>query len=301
MKPHILTSHKKLYLYIPLGIISLSGLAYASFFSYSTHTTLQKTKTEFTSSTQSFEARIVDLENQLTSAKLENESISQFLSEEQKKIVALERLKRRNEQKIDTLEKLTTIDPELLKKYSKVFFLSENYTPPSTLPIDEEYKIKPDKDLEILEDVYPFLHNLLEDAHEDGIDLRVISAYRSFETQMQLKSTYVTTYGSGANQFSADQGYSEHQLGTTVDFGTPEVPGAYNSFENTTAFTWLIDNAHKYGFILSYPKGNAYYQYEPWHWRFVGQDLARDLKKEGKDFYEMDQREIDEYLIDIFE
>ena len=73
------------------------------------------------------------------------------------------------------------------------------------------------------------------------------------------------------------------------------------SFEKTPAFTWLKENAHDYGFILSYPKGNLYYQYEPWHWRFVGEDLAEDLFEDGKEFYELDQREIDEYLVDIFD
>jgi D-alanyl-D-alanine carboxypeptidase len=131
--------------------------------------------------------------------------------------------------------------------------------------------------------------------------LRVVSAYRSFAEQMTLKSGYRVQYGTGANAFSAEQGYSEHQLGTTVDFTTPVIKGAYASFENTTAYAWLTKNAYKYGFILSYPKGNSYYVYEPWHWRFVGKDLADRLHDEGLDFYEMDQREIDEYLIRIFD
>jgi D-alanyl-D-alanine carboxypeptidase len=110
------------------------------------------------------------------------------------------------------------------------------------------------------------------------------------------------TYGSGANAFSADQGYSEHQLGTTFDFTTEGIGGGLvTSFENTPAFAWLKDNAHKYGFTLSYPKDNAYYVYEPWHWRFVGEDLAEDLHEAGKTFYDWDQREIDKYLIKIFD
>ena len=223
------------------------------------------------------------------------------LTEEQKKNLTLEKAKRRDEKKIDTLEKLTTIDPELLKKYSKVFFLSENYNPPQLKPIEEQYKIKPEKELQILKDVSPFLHKLLEDAQEEGMNLRIIPAYRSFEEQKELKTNYTVSYGSGANKFSADQGYSEHQLGTTVDFGTPEVAGAYMSFEKTDEFEWLKDNAYKYGFVMSYPHNNTYYQYEPWHWRFVGENLARDLHEESKAFYELDQREIDEYLIKIFD
>ena len=109
------------------------------------------------------------------------------------------------------------------------------------------------------------------------------------------------TYGSGANAFSADQGYSEHQLGTTIDFTTDAIGSSFSGFEDTASFEWLMENAHRYGFILSYPDNNAYYQYEPWHWRFVGVDLARDLHRDEKGFYDLDQREIDTYLIKLFD
>ncbi len=108
-------------------------------------------------------------------------------------------------------------------------------------------------------------------------------------------------YGAGANTFSADQGYSEHQLGTTVDFSSDEIGGGLTDFQNTKAFAWLEENAHRYGFTLSYPEANEYYIYEPWHWRFVGQELADDLYDDGKHFYDYDQRTIDEYLISIFD
>ena len=108
-------------------------------------------------------------------------------------------------------------------------------------------------------------------------------------------------YGAGANQFSADQGYSEHQLGTALDFATTEIGAGFDGFEKTDAYRWLLDNAYQYGFILSYPQNNNYYQFEPWHWRFVGRDLAKKLSKEDKNFYDLDQREIDEYLISFFD
>lgn len=291
-------SHKKKHIVFTLGgLVLVAGLTYGSYFSYTTHKTLNTTEQAL----QTSQDTLSQLENKLRILTQENENLNGILTDEQKKNLDLEKDAQRNEKKIDTLEKLTTIDPELLKKYSKVFFLSENYTPPKLRDIREEYKITPDKDLKILRDVYPFLNNMLRDAEDDGINLRVISAFRSFEQQTTLKSGYTFTYGSGANQFSADQGYSEHQLGTTVDFGTPEITGAYLSFENSPAFDWLQNNAHKYGFIMSYPKGNQYYQYEPWHWRFVGEDLADDLYDDGKSFYELDQREIDKYLIKIFD
>ena len=142
---------------------------------------------------------------------------------------------------------------------------------------------------------------MMDEANEDG-NLLVASAFRSFGTQTVLKNTYTVTYGAGsANQFSADQGYSEHQLGTTVDFTTKALSGNLNGFQNTPEYKWLQDNAHKYGFVLSYPEGNTYYKYEPWHWRFVGIDLATDLHEDEKNFYDEDQRVIDSYLGVMFE
>ncbi len=301
MKPHHIRIFTRRNLLITGALVLTGLLCFGNIFAYSTYKKLKNVEKEFESSKQASSEVTKALEENIEKLTLENEEITSFLTEEQKKNLDLEKEKKKNAKKIDKLEKLTTIDPELLKKYSKVFFLSENYNPPQLEDILVQYRIKPDKDLQILKEVEPFLHNLLDAANQDGVNLRVISAFRSFETQMQLKSSYTVTYGTGANQFSADQGYSEHQLGTTVDFGTPEVPGAYMSFENTTAFTWLKANAHKYGFIMSYPKGNSYYQYEPWHWRFVGEDLADDLFDDTKSFYQLDQRDIDEYLIKIFD
>ena len=143
---------------------------------------------------------------------------------------------------------------------------------------------------------------MLDDATEAGLKLRIASAYRSFKTQESLKTSYKVTYGTtSANKFSADQGYSEHQLGTTVDLTTASSGALSSSFEKTTEFKWLTQHAYKYGFVLSYPKNNKYYIYEPWHWRFVGVKLATMLHEEKLYLYDVDQREIDTYLISIFD
>ena len=155
--------------------------------------------------------------------------------------------------------------------------------------------------MSIHSDVLPFLEDLLEEAKKDGIDIRVLSGYRSFTEQETLKNTYSIQYGTGANQFSADQGYSEHQLGTTVDFTTATIGQNTALFKGSDAHNWLMENASKYGFIMSYPENNEYYVYEPWHWRFVGKDLARDLKKDNKKFYDLEQREIDGYIAELFD
>lgn len=203
--------------------------------------------------------------------------------------------------KMGTLEKLSQTDSELLKKYSKIYFLNENYVPESFVKIDSNYTFNSKEDYLIYSKIWPFLSNLMLDTEENEIDIKIISAYRSFYDQNSLKSSYKMIYGSGANKFSADQGYSEHQLGTTVDFTTSQNGASYSNFEKTPAYLWLSDNAYKYGFILSYPKDNKYYQYESWHWRFVGRDLAQKLHDEGKNFYDLDQREIDQYLISFFD
>ncbi len=202
---------------------------------------------------------------------------------------------------VGTLKKINETDGELLKKYSRVYFLNENYTPKSLLPILSQYVYEPTKEKPVLGEVWPFLQKLLDDATSTQVDLKIISAYRSFGTQSTLKSTYTVSYGSGANKFSADQGYSEHQLGTTVDFTTSKLGANFSTFEKTGSYTWLLQNAYKYGFILSYPKNNGYYVFEPWHWRFVGKGLALKLHNENKNFYDLTQREIDEYLVTLFD
>ena len=203
---------------------------------------------------------------------------------------------------VETLDKLAKTDKELLQKYSKVFFLNEHYRPERLKEIDDKWKYSEDRSHQLHSQVIPYFEDMVEAAEDDGIDLWVVSAYRSFEQQAQLKGAYLVTYGTGANTFSADQGYSEHQLGTAIDFTTSNMNGALTAaFENTEAYKWLTDNAHRYGFTLSYPRGNAYYVFEPWHWRYVGKSLARDLERDNAHFYDWEQRKIDEYLIEIFD
>jgi len=203
---------------------------------------------------------------------------------------------------VGTLQKLSQIDPELLIKYSKVYFLNENYKPTHLTEIPKDYLYREDESEQFLTEAWPYLKALMDTAKSNGIDLYVSSAYRSFAEQQSLKSQYKVVYGAGtANTFSADQGYSEHQLGTTVDFITTGLGGSLDGFGGTNAYNWLISNAHRFGFELSYPKGNDYYVYEPWHWRFVGVKLSTDLHNNNKSFYDLDQREIDAYTVNIFD
>lgn len=202
---------------------------------------------------------------------------------------------------VGTLEKLAKTDPELLAKYSKIFFLNENYAPERVTAIDTEFLYNEQNPETIHSSVWPKLEDLLGAAKRADIELYVLSAYRSFDEQKALKGAYTVTYGAGsANAFSADQGYSEHQLGTTIDFITTGLNGQLIGFDRTAAYTWLLDNAHDHGFVLSYPPNNGNYIFEPWHWRYVGKELARKLHNDGKYFYDLDQREIDKYLVNVF-
>lgn len=202
---------------------------------------------------------------------------------------------------VGKLDKLAKTDKEILQKYSKVYFLSENYMPKGLVEIPKQYINEEGKTIKILASTSPFLIQMIDDAKKDGMNISIISGFRSFGEQSSLKDNYKMVYGSGANKFSADQGYSEHQLGTAVDFTSFTLGANFSGFAKTKEYEWLKDNAYKYGFILSYPQTNSYYQYEPWHWRFVGRKLSQRLHEEKQNFYDLEQRQLDPYLINIFD
>jgi LAS superfamily LD-carboxypeptidase LdcB len=231
-----------------------------------------------------------------------NQTFNEELTKQKHSTIILQENLKQQAGTVNTLQKLSKTDPQLLAKYSKVFFLNENYIPERLTEIPVEYKYNSTKAVSIHSDVWPKLKAMIDEANNKGLGISVSSGYRSFTEQKNLKNDYQVTYGAGtANQFSADQGYSEHQLGTTVDFTTTSLRGSIDGLEKTTAYPWLLANAHRYGFVLSYPENNQFYQYEPWHWRYVGVKLATDLKNQGKSFYDLDQRTIDTYLANIFE
>ena len=281
-------------------VFALAGGGAAYF--YSLFNELAVTRQEFAATTTTLEHSIAELIEKLTAAEIENSALHVALHDE---VVKNDEYGKQVESLVSTvtmLDKLSKTDRELLQKYSNVYFLSENYVPSSLTNILSEYALRTDVTLLIHTEIKPKLQKLIDDATAQGSPILVFSAYRSFGTQAGLKSTYSVIYGKGsANAFSADQGYSEHQLGSTVDFTTPSSGGALELFEKSPAFAWLKDHAHEYGFILSYPKGNAYFVSEPWHWRYVGVELATKLKNENKNFYDLDQREINEHLVNIFD
>lgn len=246
--------------------------------------------------------RLQEVTQTLASTETERARIEKSYTSEKKRMDAFSSQISSLSSTVGVLKKVSDTDEELIKKYSKIYFLNENYVPKSLVPVDSLHAQNPQKVILIHGEAWPHLKNLLASAHKAGIGIDVVSGYRSFGEQADIKQTYSVTYGAGtANQFSADQGYSEHQLGTTVDFSTPELGADFSDFARTTAYAWLQKNAHIYGFVLSYPENNSYYVFEPWHWRFVSRDLAQKLFQEQKHFYDLDQRVLDTYLVSFFD
>lgn len=108
-------------------------------------------------------------------------------------------------------------------------------------------------------------------AAADGVKIHLVSAFRSIERQVEIVRRKL---GQGQSldailSASAPPGFSEHHSGCAIDIGTPDSAPLEAEFESTAAFAWLCANAERFGFTLSFPRGNAYgYQYEPWHWRY---------------------------------
>ncbi|MED4603579.1 M15 family metallopeptidase, partial [Paenibacillus validus] len=130
------------------------------------------------------------------------------------------------------------------------------------------------------------LEKLFQAAKDAGLPLAGVSAYRSHETQTALYNNYVKQEGEvKANKYSAKPGHSEHETGLAIDVaGSNGKCPAQDCFGATQEAKWLAEHAHEYGFIIRYPKGKEAitgYQYEPWHLRYVGVDLAKDIVKQG--------------------
>lgn len=123
------------------------------------------------------------------------------------------------------------------------------------------------------------------DAVGQGISLIVASAYRSYSLQTSLYNGYVARDGQvAADTYSARPGYSEHQTGLAVDLDDGSGCLLEVCFESTAAGQWLVANGYKYGFVLRYPYGQdgiTGFTYEPWHFRYVGVEIATELHNTG--------------------
>ena len=180
------------------------------------------------------------------------------------------------------------IPSDLSKGYlmivNKYHYLSSNYVPNNLVTIDSKYG----KVLELEKTTYEAFIEMYNAASEDGVNLYIFSPYRSYSTQYSLYNRYVNRDGKTlADTYSARAGYSEHQTGLAIDISRRG--GNLNGFESTNEFKWLKNNSYKYGFIIRYPKDKEWitgYQYEPWHYRYVGIDAATQIYEENITFEE---------------
>ncbi len=150
-------------------------------------------------------------------------------------------------------------DPYLFYIVDKNNSLPQEYTPNDLIG---EGKAK------IRQETFDAFENMAQAAKEDGIDLWILSGFRSYERQAYLFNRSVHTKGpEHANNFVARPGESQHQLGTAVDINSVE-----SSFVNTKEYAWLKKNAATFGFSLSFPEGQQEktgYAFEPWHYRYI--------------------------------
>ncbi|MBR6690231.1 MAG: M15 family metallopeptidase [Bacilli bacterium] len=170
---------------------------------------------------------------------------------------------------INTIYNPTNYD-FLINKNNK---LTNGYVPQDLELIDINYSCK---DKYLRKEARINFEKLSKQAKKEGFNIIAVSTYRSYEYQEKLYNNYVLDKGFYyADMASARAGHSEHQTGLAVDVADLSLD--YDNFESTKEFNWMKNNAHKYGFILRYPKAMFHitgFKYEPWHYRYVGNDVA---------------------------
>jgi zinc D-Ala-D-Ala carboxypeptidase len=191
---------------------------------------------------------------------------------------------------------------DLLTIVTQTYGLSRAYAPQDLVPLADYLPQSVTMGLpnEVRGIIIEPLTRLVNDMIAAALRPTIISGYRSYSAQAIAYEKWATQYPEHVNIISAPPGHSEHQLGTVVDFGSPELPEIvgdpdiefHTYFYQTSEGQWLLANAHKYGFTLSYPR-EAFeitgFYYEPWHYRYVGVELASLL-------YES-ERSLTEYLL----
>ena len=164
----------------------------------------------------------------------------------------------------------------LVNKYN---YLTKDYVPDNLVTIDEYAK----SNVKMNSEAYTAFKEMASDIEKEDMHIRIVSAYRSFDYQENLYNNYLKYESKEkVDTYSARAGYSEHQTGLAVDIDNQIVD--YNRFHITQEFTWMQNNAYKYGFLLRYPLGKEHitgYKYEPWHYRYIGKDIAKYIHDSG--------------------
>lgn len=179
-------------------------------------------------------------------------------------------------------ENITTIENpnNLLVLVNKYNQLPSGFKQKNLVNMDRKYTINDGKEYLLQREAYEKCIEMFNAAKKAGLSMKVVSAYRTEDYQRNLYNQKVRTAGKvHADNYSARAGHSEHQTGLAVDINSTSV-----SFEYTAEFKWLKEHAHEYGFILRYQKDKEWitgYSYEPWHYRYVGADVAKVIHEEG--------------------
>lgn len=183
---------------------------------------------------------------------------------------------------------ITIEDPyQLLVLVNKYHKLPANFSQYNLVNMNRNYTVNDGKQYLLAYVAYDAYIKMADAARSEGLSMRVISAYRTENYQRNLYNNKLRTTGRiNADNYSARPGFSEHQTGLAVDISSTKT-----SFQYTAEFKWLTNHAHEYGFILRYPKGKEWitgYAYEPWHYRYVGTEVATIIHNEGityEEFY----------------
>lgn len=166
--------------------------------------------------------------------------------------------------------------------------LPDTYVPEDLVTLSELPTVLQNPEVNQLRKVaYEALKELFQAAKdEEGYELHARSGYRSYNTQASLYSSYVNSYGqAAADKYSAKPGQSEHQTGLSIDITCEAMNYRLDdTFFDTDEGKWVAENAHRFGYIIRYPKGMegiTGYMYEPWHIRYLGDDLAEEVYNSG--------------------
>jgi D-alanyl-D-alanine carboxypeptidase len=181
-----------------------------------------------------------------------------------------------------------TVPADFLVFATQQFTLPESYIPPNMVLTTDYFdsSVTLDNPQFIRQTILEPLQRMIGEMH--SLDLRpsIISAYRSYQEQALAWHWWNGQYPDRVAILSARPGHSEHQLGTTIDFGSPEIRHLFNvDFVNTSEGVWLRNNAYRFGFTLSYPVDSypvTGYKHEPWHYRYVGVEMAEYLYNAGQ-------------------
>jgi len=183
----------------------------------------------------------------------------------------------------ENIKNVTRNGDDLLVLVNKEYKLPESYAP-SDLVLASASGIRGGNNFYLRNLVIEDLRALVNAATADAIDLSIVSAYRSYATQVDTYNYWVRVNGGStdaADTISARAGHSQHQLGTALDFSSSEVSdGSFERFQTTKASAWLAANAWEYGFVISYPSGyenTTGYSYESWHYRYIGVANAQEM------------------------